>query len=455
MKIIKLIAENIKRVKAVEIEPTGAVVKITGKNEQGKSSVLDAIIYGLRGKTKIDKEPLRQGEESGFVEMDLGDYVVTRKFSENEAGIVQTYVKVVSKENAEFRSPQQLLDKFITDLTFDPLEFVKADPKVQRKTLLNIVDFDFDEDHLIAISGFELKNDKDHIPLDIISQYIATVSDKRLEIHRELTKQKKVLEAVEIPEGMEDTKTVSITDLVSERTKLQDKERLKEKIEKERQDKTSNIEYVKGEIENSYAEIEELKNKIKSIEIRISESNKKLQEHVDYRNILGEKHKSMPDVDFTDIDKRISEADETNRVAELCKQRKLSQESVISNQSKHDTFSETIKKLREYNDSLIENVKFPITGLGFSEEGYVTYEGVPLEQAGSSKQIIVGMSIGAALNPDIRVIIIKNGNDLDSDNQKVVEKWAEDNDFQIWMECVADEDDGVSFHIIDGEIATK
>ena len=43
MKIVQLTAENVKRLTAVSIAPDGNLVQITGRNGQGKASVLDAI----------------------------------------------------------------------------------------------------------------------------------------------------------------------------------------------------------------------------------------------------------------------------------------------------------------------------------------------------------------------------------------------------------------------------
>ena len=47
MKIVKLTAENFKRLEAVEITPDGNTVLISGRNGQGKSSVLDSILAAL------------------------------------------------------------------------------------------------------------------------------------------------------------------------------------------------------------------------------------------------------------------------------------------------------------------------------------------------------------------------------------------------------------------------
>lgn len=84
MKIINLKAENIKKIKAVDITPTDNTVVITGKNGQGKSSILDSILFALGGKDalKDTPKPVRDGEDHASVEIDLGDYKVVRTWNE-------------------------------------------------------------------------------------------------------------------------------------------------------------------------------------------------------------------------------------------------------------------------------------------------------------------------------------------------------------------------------------
>ena len=80
MKIIRLTAENVKRLRAVEITPDGTLQVVTGRNAQGKSSVLDAIWLALGGGTaaRDTPRPVRDGEERASVTLDLGDLTVTR-----------------------------------------------------------------------------------------------------------------------------------------------------------------------------------------------------------------------------------------------------------------------------------------------------------------------------------------------------------------------------------------
>ena len=58
IKINKLEIENVKRVKAVKVEPTpNGLTLIGGKNKQGKTSVLDAICWALGGEKYRPSSP--------------------------------------------------------------------------------------------------------------------------------------------------------------------------------------------------------------------------------------------------------------------------------------------------------------------------------------------------------------------------------------------------------------
>jgi recombinational DNA repair ATPase RecF len=67
MRIIKLEAQNIMRLKAVTIQPKGATTLIGGRNAQGKSSALRAIEMALGGTKSIPDQPIRQGAKKGHV----------------------------------------------------------------------------------------------------------------------------------------------------------------------------------------------------------------------------------------------------------------------------------------------------------------------------------------------------------------------------------------------------
>ena len=137
MKIINLKSENFKKIKAIDITPTDNTVIITGKNGNGKSSVLDSILVALAGKQKDIIKPIRDGEKKAIIELDLGDYKVKRTFTE-KGTTVEVY-----NDTAKFSSPQTMLDNIIGKLSFDPLEFSKKNEKEQRQILMELAGLDF------------------------------------------------------------------------------------------------------------------------------------------------------------------------------------------------------------------------------------------------------------------------------------------------------------------------
>lgn len=132
MKIISLQAENVKRLTAVSITPDGNLVQITGRNGQGKTSVLDAIWWALEGAANIQAEPIRKGADEARIRLDLGEYVVTRTFTRKDGGGFTTGIAVESADGARFPSPQKMLDKLLGSLSFDPLDVAR--PEVMDAT---------------------------------------------------------------------------------------------------------------------------------------------------------------------------------------------------------------------------------------------------------------------------------------------------------------------------------
>ena len=120
LKIIRLIAENVKKLRAIQITPEGHIVQISGPNAAGKTSVLDCIWYALGGGSSLPEEPIRRGAAKAEIHIDLGEMIVTRTFTHKGS-----YLKVLSKDGLEWKSPQKVLDKLLGKLSFDPLAFAK------------------------------------------------------------------------------------------------------------------------------------------------------------------------------------------------------------------------------------------------------------------------------------------------------------------------------------------
>ena len=140
MQVLELIAENFKRLKLARVKPTGPVTSIVGKNAAGKTSVLDAFTAALGGANSSPEMPIRKGADSAEVIVDLGDIIVTRKWTTDG----KSTLTVATKEGAKYPSPQAMLDKLIGKLSFDPLAFERMKPQEQAATFAKLVGIDLD-----------------------------------------------------------------------------------------------------------------------------------------------------------------------------------------------------------------------------------------------------------------------------------------------------------------------
>ena len=75
-----------------------------------------------------------------------------------------------------------------------------------------------------------------------------------------------------------------------------------------------------------------------------------------------------------------------------------------------------------------------------NEDGTVLFDGVPLSQASRAQQIRTSVAIGIAMNPKLKVLLIRDGSLLDEENMQLVVDMAKQHDAQIWIERVGDKD---------------
>lgn len=431
MKIINLQAENFKKIKAVEIVPTSNVIEITGKCEQGKTSILDAIKAALCGE-KFE-QPVRDGAEKGKVVINLGDKIVTRTFTPSGGSL-----KVESTDGAKYPSPQALLDKLVGKIAFNPLEFARADSKKQVDMLLKVVDIGVDAKKLQDVSGVVVEAMPN--PLDMLNTAYKTIFENRTDINRDLDKAKKILNALpDVPE----TKPVLLTELVAEKERLQ-------RINKDNDSKREALERQTVYVIEAQEEIDEVDKQIRQLFEQKEKLSAELQAKEKIRDKMADECAELKDEDLANIDSKIAKADETNELARKFELRLEKQKEASKHQEDSEALTAKLEAIKQYKTEIINNAKFPVPGLDFAHGG-VTFNGVPFSQASTAQKMRVGIAIGMAANPELRVIMLDGYESLDSDQREIVEKMAAENDFQVWTTAV-DSSGTVGLYIEDGEI---
>ena len=403
MKIIRLQAENIKKLRAIDITPESNVVKITGKNAQGKTSVLDSILYAIAGKKYIPSKPIREGEKKANIEIDLGDFKINRSFT--EAG---TYLKVTTKEGAQYPKAQEKLSKFIKNISFDPLEFANKSSKEQVETLTE----------LLGISE----------KLEELEEAYERAYEERTITNRALREAEAKLNIDKPKEKYFGVKRIDVS-------------KVSDQLEKERE-KLIIIQQAKDTINECKSEIESLEEGLKEAKLEMKTAIEELAHHKkDFDEKIVDKLKEKLK-NATEINERISEAQTFTRL----------QTEAETLKRKAENWDNTVKEVIAGKMKLITKSNMPIEGLNINENREVTYNNIPFDQLSGAERLKVSLSIAMAMNPELRVIRILDGSLLDEDNLKVIEEMATDKDYQVWLEQVRN-DGEVGFYIEDGSIS--
>lgn len=442
MKIVKLTAENIKRLTAVEISPEGNVVTIGGKNGAGKSSVLDSIAYALGGRKLVPPQPIRKGQKQASIEVVLDDFIVTRTFHlvpescscfsnphEEDCDFLklkpalQSTLEVRSvKDGTKFSSPQAMLDKLMGKLSFDPIAFMKY-PEGMAEQLKEMVGLDF--------SDLEEKRNLVHAQKGSLNKGIA-----ELEM---------VLGVVPFhPDIQGEAKDLSkITQRFTEAEKARKEYGA---LNRSLQDTTGFLAQWTGEHNDSSEKIRVLQGELLIMEEKLE----KLGDEKEKLEKVIAKFNQPESIEL--ITKELADAQKHNERLRDNKSHlktKKRWEEVVREVEDKD---EALRELQKEKQRRLSRAKYPIKGLKINADGIVEYKGVPVEQASTAEQLRIAVAIGLALNPKLKILLIRDGNALDSDSLREVAQQAAEADAQLWLERVAETKDGVSVMIEEGKV---
>ncbi|MGB0889618.1 MAG: AAA family ATPase, partial [Solirubrobacterales bacterium] len=426
-RILELKAENFKRLVAVHIEPgTGNIVPITGKNAQGKTSVLDAIESALAGKAAMPDQPVRKGEDDGAIEVKIGNedewLNVRRVFDAEGKGTIV----VTNQENMKPATPQKLLDGLYAAVAFDPVEFIRMKADEQHDSLRQLVTLDVD--------------------IDAVEQKITDTYEKRRDRNRDIKSDKARLGQMPVHEDVGKV----MADEAEFEAQIESAAEENEKyaaMRSQRDTADTEIASIVEAIEQKQREAEHLRERISQIEASIETAN---QERAQLQKLLDNADAIPERVDVTAISEALKQARVENRKIKANEERALLAKSITASETESDKLTTKIDELKASIVKAFENADMPVKGLTLAD-GQVMFNDVPLTQASAAEQLRVSTAVGMASNPELRVMLVRDASLLDKDGAELLASMAEENDFQIWMETVSD-GEGAGIVIEDGMV---
>jgi hypothetical protein len=424
MKVKKLKAENFKRLHRVEIEAGAMVVKICGGNDQGKSSLLDSVAAALGGGKLCPEMPIRTGETKGMVSVELDDGMIAeRRWEKWKDGTIHTSLEVRAGDGRTLQKPQTVLDRLLGSLSFDPEVFANAKPEKRLELTRAVMKLD--------LSAFDTKR--------------AQLYADRTEIGRERDAAKAML--LELSTITGPTERVDVSALVKKQEAIAANNRERARI----MDAADTAKRKRNEAEDA----------VGKARVALEDAQRKLNAELSALGAAIEAEKAAnfdakmapPEQTAVSLADEIAKATAHNeavaarerQLADQAKQQKIFNES----DAKYKAHSADIDAIDAEKLRAIAEAKPPLPGFGFSDTD-VTFNGVPFSQASQSERIEVSTAMACCLNPELKIIMVRNASLLDDASQGALERVAAKYGCQCWLEFVGSKSGALV--IRDGEV---
>lgn len=431
--IVALKAENFKVLKAVRITPTGDLVVISGKNGNGKTSVMDAIEAAFGGKEAFPSKPVRKGEKKAEIEVDLGEIKIRRTITPDGA---QTFSLIGSKGES-ISSPQTVLNALYERQACDPIRYMTLKPSEQAAILSKMAGVD--------AASYEGRK--------------KTAFDERTAVNRELKSHNADVESykVALERSLRDAglkepikDKIVASELLSKLKEAeahnkanQEKRRSLEAKKATARDLGSKLASIQSAIERKEAELRELREDMGRVNLSIDEHNKAVNE-------FEESVSKLEDIDPRPIMDEIEGAEKKNATArakaDLDKAMALAAEA----KEKSEALTARIHAIDDEMKEALEKAKLPIEGLSFTSAG-VQFNGTDLEECSAAEQLRVSAAIAMSSEHRIRVMLIRDGCKLDSDSLKLLAEMGQARGYQLFVEMVEHGAES-GIRIVDGEV---
>ena len=388
VKINKLEIENVKRVKAVTIEPTSNGLTILGgNNNQGKTSVLDAIAWALGGNKYKPSKPARDGSMNPpTLRLELSNGLIVERKGKNSD------LKVTDPSGQ--KAGQQLLDSFVEELALNLPKFIESSAKDKANTLLQIIG--------VGEKLWELDRKEERLYNE--RRTIGQIADQ---------KKKYAAEQPQYPEAPNEL--VSIADLIHEQQEI-----LARNGENAR--KRQNRENIVNKMHLSEARLKQLKEQL-------------AQEEAIHDKLMGdyvEANKSIEDLvdeSTEEIENSIANIEEINRKVRANLDKEKAEEDAKQYKSQYDNLSAEIQKVRDERTSLLDSADLPLPGLSV-EDGELVFEGQKWDNMSGSQQLRVSTAIVRKLKPECGFVLLDKLEQMDIPTLTEFGKWLESEGLQ-------------------------
>ena len=383
VKITQFELENVKRIKAVNVEPQeNGLTVIGGRNNQGKTSVLDAIAWALGGDKFKPSSAMREGSNvPPVLQIKLSNGLMVERRGKNSD------LKVIDPSGN--RAGQQLLNEFISQFALDIPKFMESNNKKKADILLQIIG--------VGDQLFELEQKEEELYNK--RRYIGQLAD---------SKRKHASEMKNYPEAPTDL--VSAADLIKEQQDILARNG-------ENQRKRENA----ANIKRAYDTVND---EITALQVKLRELSDKRDTLSNDLRIAEMTVQSLQDESTAELEKSIAEIDIINSHVRANLDKMHIEEEAKQYTDQYDTLSREIDDVRKEKYDLLSSAELPLPGLSV-ENGELTYNGFKWDNLSGSDQLKVTTAIVRKLNPNCGFVLLDKLEQMDEETLREFGEWLE------------------------------
>lgn len=388
IKINKLEIENVKRVKAVKIEPTTSGLTIVGgKNNQGKTSVLDAIAWGLGGNKYRPSQAERTGSSvPPYLHIVLSNGLIVERKGKNSD------LKVIDPNGQ--KGGQQLLDSFVEELAIDLPKFMNSTSREKANILLRIIGVG-DRLHELEVKEQEVYNRR---------HAIGQIADQKAKFAKE---QPYFPDAPKEP--------ISASELIRQQQEILARNG-------ENQRKRQRLTQIQAEYASQGQEVERLRSLLAHAEAKYAQLSEDLE-------IAQKDALDLVDESTAELEANIRQIDEINRKVRANLDKDKAEADANDHRVHYDQLTAEITAIRQQKTELLENANLPLEGLSV-EGGELVYKGQKWDNMSGSDQLKVSTAIVRKLKPECGFILLDKLEQMDMDTLNEFGHWLEQEGLQ-------------------------
>ncbi|OQQ80941.1 AAA family ATPase [Ligilactobacillus salivarius] len=388
MKINKLEIENVKRVKAVKAEftPNGLTV-IGGNNNQGKTSILDAIAWALGGNKYKPSQAQRQGSVTPpHLHVVMNNGLIVERSGKNST------LKVIDPNGK--KGGQQLLNDFVEELAINLPKFMESTSKEKANTLLQIIGVGPKLQELEMKEG-ELYNER---------RTIGQIADQKKKFAEEQTY---------YPDAPHEL--VPVNELIKQQQDILARNG-------ENQRKRDNLSSLEEQHTFQARKVSQLMKELEKEQAKLAE----LTEDV---NVAKKSVLELKDESTEELERNLAEIDEINRKVRANLDKDKAEEDANQYKDKYQELTRNIESVRKEKSDLLNSADLPLPELSV-DNGELIYKGQKWDNMSGSDQLKVSTAIVRKLKPNCGFILLDKLEQMDMQTLEEFNHWLEQEQLQ-------------------------